>query len=143
MVARVPLMPRTDADRSSALRLLPSVDQLLRLEGLQSLPRAVLTRVARALVDELRQGVLDGVIDAEQMKQRCAEQALVASVTEHCANAARRRHERVYNATGIVLHTGIGRAPISPVAVQAIADAAGYSIVEVDPTSGLRDQREL
>ena len=70
MVTIDPEMPRTDADRSSALRLLPSVDHLLRHDDFQSLSRAVLTRVVRGLVDELRQGALDGSIDAAAMKKR-------------------------------------------------------------------------
>jgi L-seryl-tRNA(Ser) seleniumtransferase len=49
----------------------------------------------------------------------------------------------VFNATGVVLHTGIGRAPLPAAASQAIADAAGYAVVEVDPVTGERDQREL
>ncbi|HEB53146.1 MAG TPA: L-seryl-tRNA(Sec) selenium transferase [bacterium] len=136
-------MPRTDTDRSSALRLLPSVDQLLRHEGLRELPRSTLLRVVRAFVDELRQGVLDGSIDAAAMTRLCADRELVTTITDRCAAAAERRHRRVYNATGIVLHTGIGRAPLAPSAIAAVADAAGYAIVEVDPVTGVRDQREL
>jgi L-seryl-tRNA(Ser) seleniumtransferase len=143
MVTIDPEMPTTDADRSSALRLLPSVDQLLRDDDLQSLSRPVLTRVVRKLVDELRQGVRDGSIDAAAIKQRCANKALVATVRERCEEASRRRHERVYNATGIVLHTGIGRAPLPSAAVEAMVSASGYAIVEVDPGSGQRDQREV
>lgn len=143
MVAIDPAMPTTDADRSSALRLLPSVDQLLRHDDLQSLPRAILTRVVRGLVDELRQGALDGSLDKAQLEQRCAPQALVLTIRERCEAASRRRHERVYNGTGIVLHTGIGRAPLPRAAIMAMTDAAGYAIVEVDPVSGQRDQREV
>jgi L-seryl-tRNA(Ser) seleniumtransferase len=68
---------------------------------------------------------------------------LVATVRERCEEASRRRHERVYNATGIVLHTGIGRAPLPSAAVEAMVSASGYAIVEVDPGSGQRDQREV
>jgi L-seryl-tRNA(Ser) seleniumtransferase len=143
MVTIDPAMPRTDADRSSALRLLPSVDQLLRHDDFQSLSRAVLTRVVRGLVDELRQGALDGSIDAAAMEQRCAGDSLVVTVKGRCDAAARRRHERVYNATGIVLHTGIGRAPLASSAIEATTQAAGYAIVEVDPITGQRDQREV
>lgn len=136
-------MPTTDADRSSALRLLPSVDQLLRDDDLQSLPRAILTRVVRGLVDELRQGALDGSIDKAAIEQRCAPKALALTIRERCEAASRRRHERVYNATGIVLHTGIGRAPLPSAAIAAMTSAAGYAIVEVDPISGQRDEREV
>ena len=136
-------MPRTDADRSSALQLLPSVDQILRIEALQPLPRAVLTRAARGFVDELRAGVLGGAMDVDAMRARCRPEALVAELDARCRALTARRHQRVYNATGIVLHTGIGRAPLAPAAVEALAGAAGYAIVEVDPVSGVRDQREL
>ena len=80
MVTIDPEMPRTDADRSSALRLLPSVDHLLRHDDFQSLSRAVLTRVVRGLVDELRQGALDGSIDAAAMKKRFTGESLVETV---------------------------------------------------------------
>jgi L-seryl-tRNA(Ser) seleniumtransferase len=43
----------------------------------------------------------------------------------------------------VVLHTGIGRAPLPVAAVTALQAAAGYAVVEVDPQSGQRDQREL
>ncbi|MEC9048363.1 MAG: L-seryl-tRNA(Sec) selenium transferase [Planctomycetota bacterium] len=136
-------MPRTDADRSAALRALPSVDQLLRHDALSKLSKPAVTRVVRALVDELRAAALDGSMDAEAIGRRCAPAALVSEVTGRCEAMQRRRHERVYNATGIVLHTGIGRAPLAPAAIDAVTGAAGYAIVEVDPVSGQRDQREV
>lgn len=142
MLATVTRMPRTDADRSAALRLLPSVDQLLRHDALAALPKPALTRVVRELVDELRRGALDGAIDPGAMEAQCRPEALVQTITRRCEVLQRRRHQRVYNATGIVLHTGIGRAPLAPAAIDAMAGAAGYAIVEVDPITGVRDQRE-
>lgn len=136
-------MPRTDADRSAALRLLPSVDQLLRHDALAKLSKPAVTRVVRELVDELRAAALDGSMDVDAIQRRCATSALVSEVTGRCEAMQRRRHERVYNATGIVLHTGIGRAPLAPAAIDAVAAAAGYAIVEVDPVTGQRDQREV
>lgn len=142
MVAPDPAMPRTDDNRSSALRLLPSVDQLLRNERLDALPRSVLARAARAWLDGLRAEVLSGELDADAVGARCTDDAVVDELTARCAAAARRRHERVYNATGIVLHTGIGRAPLAAKAIEAVVGAAGYAVVEVDPVTGVRDQRE-
>ena len=136
-------MPRTDADRTAALRTLPSVDKLLREEAFAEFAKPALTRVVKQLVDELRAGALDGSLGKEELRRRCEPEALVRAVTTRCAAAQRRRHERVYNATGIVLHTGIGRAPLAPEAVDAVAQAAGYAVVEVDPATGKRDQREL
>ncbi|MFK7740222.1 MAG: L-seryl-tRNA(Sec) selenium transferase [Planctomycetota bacterium] len=135
-------MPRTDTTRSSALRLLPSVDQWLRHGRLQDLPRNAVARAVRAWVDELRHGALAGTIDAESMQERCAEEVALAAITARVQSAQRRRHERVYNATGIVLHTGIGRAPMAPQAIEAVAGACGYAVVEVNPSTGVRDERE-
>lgn len=47
----------------------------------------------------------------------------------------------VLNATGVVVHTNIGRAPLSPSAIDAVVDAAGYVDVEMDLTSGARSRR--
>jgi L-seryl-tRNA(Ser) seleniumtransferase len=143
MVATAVAMPRTDSDRSAALRQLPSVDEILRWDGLAHTPHKVLVREARRWLDELRGRVLAGELDTAavigQSTRAAAERALLA----RCAAAVRPRHERVYNATGIVLHTGIGRAPLAAQAVDALAAAAGYAVVEVDPATGERDQREL
>jgi L-seryl-tRNA(Ser) seleniumtransferase len=134
---------RTEPDRSAALRQLPPVDQILRLDALAHLPRQVLARVARAWLDELRAGVLAGTHDATAVAAAGEPTAMAASLARRCAEATRSRHERVLNATGVVLHTGIGRAPLPAAAVHALVGAAGYAIVEVDPVSGERDQREL
>jgi len=142
MVAAASVMPRTDSDRSQALRLLPPVDQILRLEALAGWPRPLLLRAARAWLDDARAAVLAGRLDATGLQTQAAPAALAAAIAGRCAAATRRRHERVYNATGIVLHTGIGRAPLPRAAVAALVDAAGYAVVEVDPVTGERDQRE-
>lgn len=47
----------------------------------------------------------------------------------------------VLNATGVVVHTNLGRAPLSPMAVEAMVDAAGYVDVEMDLASGVRSKR--
>lgn len=119
------------------------MDKLLREDALAGLAKPALTRVVRQLVDELRAAARDGALDLEELRRRCAPAELVRTVTARCEALQRRRHERVYNATGIVLHTGIGRAPLAPEAVAAVTEAAGYAVVEVDPVSGKRDQREL
>ena len=136
-------MPRTDSERSAALRCLPAVDQIVRHDALSHVPRAMLLREARAWLDGLRASVLDGSLDAKGAETQSRPDAYAETLRRRCAEAGRRRHERVYNATGIVLHTGIGRAPLAKAAAAALLDAAGYAIVEVDPASGERDQREV
>jgi L-seryl-tRNA(Ser) seleniumtransferase len=82
---------------------------------------------------------LDGAAVAARFDDGQGARELLA----RCRQAQRGRHRRVYNATGVVLHTGIGRAPLARAAVAALEAAAGYAVVEVDPVSGVRDQREL
>ncbi|MCA8977648.1 MAG: L-seryl-tRNA(Sec) selenium transferase, partial [Planctomycetes bacterium] len=136
-------MPRTDSNPSHALRGLPPIDQILRDVRYAAVPRAVLTRQARAWLEELRSAVLNAGLDAEALAERCGGERGAAELLRRCELDQRPRHERVINATGIVLHTGLGRAPLPPAAIAAMAAVAGYGIVEVDPVSGERDQREL
>ncbi|MCA8948475.1 MAG: L-seryl-tRNA(Sec) selenium transferase [Planctomycetes bacterium] len=136
-------MPRTDSERTSALRHLPPIDQILRDPRVATLPRAVLARQARRWLHELREQVLAGELDAEAVKSRCDGEAAAGELSRRCELAQRPRHERVINATGVVLHTGIGRAALGQRAIDAITAIAGFGIVEVDPVSGERDQREL
>lgn len=136
-------MPRSDPDRSTALRALPAVESLLSLEQFADLPRAVLVRAVRAFVDDLRAAALAGRLDAAGVAAASRRDAAVAAVRGRCAEVMRPRHRHVVNATGIVLHTGLGRAPLAAPAAEALAQAAGYAVVEVDPRTGERDQREL
>lgn len=136
-------MPRTDSERSLALRALPSIDELLRDAAFAGVPRSVLLQQARRWLDELRSEVLAGRLDARAVAAQSERVAAVATLQARCAAAQRPRHLRVLNATGVVLHTGIGRAPLPQAAQEALLQAAGYAIVEVDPHTGERDQREL
>jgi L-seryl-tRNA(Ser) seleniumtransferase len=138
-------MPIPDSDRSAALRGLPPIDQLLRDPGYAAVPRAVLVREARAWLEELRAAVLDGALDGQGLAARCRAVPGhgAAELLARCDRAQRPRHVRVINATGVVLHTGIGRAPLCAAAAAALGEVAGYGLVEVDPVTGERDQREV
>ncbi len=64
-----------------------------------------------------------------------------AAVSDRLRQLAAPRLRRVINATGVVLHTNLGRAPLSKAAVEALAVAAGYSNLELDIESGKRGER--
>ena len=130
------------ADSAALLRSLPSVERLLQSDALMRLPRGLALRCARATIDELRAAALSGAIDVVRFAEIANEQAAAATAAQRAQREQRLRHSRVANATGIVLHTGLGRAPLCEAAKAALLDAAGYSVVEVDPRTGLRDQRE-
>jgi L-seryl-tRNA(Ser) seleniumtransferase len=105
-------------DRSEQLRALPAVDRLA-------------TAVARAELNARRRELLAGDVSEPEVD-------LVARAVSRLAPGA----GRVLNATGIVLHTNLGRAPLAPEARAAIAAAAtGYGALEIDLPSGKRTRR--
>lgn len=121
---------------SALLRELPSIDELLRAPHLQSLlsAHAPKKKVAalRLAVTCARERILRG--DARGFDTADVEQALSR------LGAAGLR--RVLNATGTVLHTNLGRAPLAPSAVERVAEiAAGYSNLEYDLEEGERGSR--
>ena len=116
-------------------RQLPSVDSLLAGPGVASLlaahPRALVVKAARAAVDEAR--VNGGTAPAEGW-----DAAVRAAVVRLAVPSL----APVINATGVVLHTNLGRAPLAAAAIAAITRVAqGYSAVEYDLGRGTRGSR--
>jgi L-seryl-tRNA(Ser) seleniumtransferase len=110
------------------LRDLPSVDELAREAGD---PLAV--DVARSVIDRARQEIQAGTDPGD----------LAAQLREELTDARRPRLRRVLNATGIVVHTNLGRAPLAEEAVARVAEAArGYSNLEYDLAEGARGSRQ-
>jgi L-seryl-tRNA(Ser) seleniumtransferase len=112
-------------------RDLPSVDRLLRAPELAHLPRTTALAAARAAIDQAREDIAAGE-DPGDLTERAV--ALAARL-----EAPRLR--RVINATGVVLHTNLGRAPLAPAALVRIREAAGYSNLELDLDDGRRGSR--
>ena len=110
------------------LRELPSIDELLRTGTAQRLMaragNAHLTAIARGVVDDLRAQLRE---PASEMRTHSAEQLLAAAATrleDAWQTQERAGVRRVINATGVIIHTNLGRAPLSENARRAIADAA-------------------
>ena len=123
------------------LRNLPKMDLLLAHPILEeagaALPRAALRAAARKSLDELRARLKkypeEAVPSLEEMARRAAHRAVEES---------RPHLRRVVNATGVVLHTNLGRAPLAEAAAQAAYEIArGYSDLEYDVDSGRRGDR--
>jgi L-seryl-tRNA(Ser) seleniumtransferase len=140
------------AASNNLLRLLPSIDVLLRTATAASLQGAIglehLSHLARKVTDELRQEIMsrpalpeDATPDHELSRATFLEEAERRLVKAHEAetNTGLRR---VINATGVILHTNLGRAPLSDAARRAVAkEAAGYCSLEYDLASGERGRR--
>ena len=126
-------------DKKHLLRSLPKVDEVLRQPAIAALdlPQSVITDLVRQHIDSLRRRVLDSDLQTlPSMEDLCAEICTAAKA------AAKPSLRPVINATGITLHTNLGRACLSEKAVQAAADAARrYSTLEYDVESGQRGSR--
>lgn len=140
------------ATSNNLLRLLPSIDVLLRTATAGSLQSAVglehLSDLARKVTDELRQEMMTAPASPEDAtrNQELSRATFLAEAERRLVKA----HEaetnsglrRVINATGVILHTNLGRAPLSDAARRAVAkEAAGYCSLEYDLASGDRGRR--
>jgi L-seryl-tRNA(Ser) seleniumtransferase len=118
-------MKRTDPRRA-----LPSVDAVLRAGRPSDAERDRFTRAAREVLTRAR-GARGGGDAA----------AFAAEARALLADRERRTLRRVLNATGVILQTNLGRAPLSARATAAMADAAGAVSVEYDLVAGKRGER--
>jgi L-seryl-tRNA(Ser) seleniumtransferase len=115
------------------LRDLPSVDRLLSDEVLGAAPRRVATDAARAALERARDAIRAGDDPGDVVEAARAELARLT------APALR----RVLNATGVIVHTNLGRAPLAPAALErVIAVGASYSNLELDLEAGTRGSRQ-
>jgi len=129
--------------RAAALRSLPSVDRLLRHAQtaalLERYPRELVTDTLRRLLDEARTATIqcsDATLpDGDTLVSRAAEQL---------AHAAAPTLRPVVNASGVVLHTNLGRAALAAEAVAAVAAVAAQTCnLEYDVASGKRGDRDV
>ena len=130
------------SNRNDNLRQVPSVDQLLRSDAARELRQRVgprrATNIARSVIAEIRALVRDG-------SEAPAGNGLLAEAIRRMEATAQRESQAgikaVINATGVLLHTNLGRAPLSQAARDAIAEAARYCSLEYDLVSGARGGR--
>ena len=134
---------RGAASRPGALRAIPSVEALLGSRALQALarstPRAVIVAAARETLAAVRDAIRRGDAEAPPALDALADEA-TRLIQRKLAPSLR----PVINATGIVLHTNLGRAPLAESALLAVLETArGYSNLEFDLDRGQRGSRSV
>ena len=137
--------PAFSADRAELLRQIPSVDELLmqpRLAALaQRVDRNLLVEVTRALLADLRERITnDRGVTALALDAGTLEESIAALVERILARSL----EPVINATGVILHTNLGRAPLTSAVVEEFRrSATQYSNLEYDLEAGARGKRDV
>jgi L-seryl-tRNA(Ser) seleniumtransferase len=131
---------------NALLRALPPVDALLHTATARDLRarlgEAKLTELARAVTDELRAELRGGLLKTDAPDVRSALLAEAGKrLAARGAKAVARGLRRVINATGVIIHTNLGRAPLAPEAIAAMNEAARYCALEYDLETGRRGPR--
>ena len=128
------------------LRSLPSIERLLERPLALRLSAAVgrdrVRDLLRETTDELRQEVTSGRLPSAITSQSLIEE-VERRLEPRVARFSQPSLRRVVNATGVIIHTNLGRAPLARQALEALSEtAAGYSNLEYDLTRGERGRRE-
>src|SRR5262245_38071036 len=114
-------------------RALPSVDRVVG--ALDGLPPPLLVDCARAAVDAARADVAEG-------NRGPSPDDVIADAQARVSALRRSLLHRVVNATGVIVHTNLGRVPLDPATLDAASDVAtGYSNLEYRMESGERGSR--
>ncbi len=132
--------------KSDLYRKLPSVDEVLRAAQVRSLlahdGAAAVADAARAVLARLRHEIAAGYLDSAGVD--LAVTGIAVAVERQLRQSLAHSLRPVINATGVILHTNLGRAPMSASALAHVGEtAAGYSNLEFDLETGERGKRDV
>ncbi|MGA3052899.1 MAG: L-seryl-tRNA(Sec) selenium transferase [Candidatus Korobacteraceae bacterium] len=132
--------------QSALFRLLPSLDELLRHPAIEALVqregRSATVAAARAVLEQLRTDITAGKLDEAEIKSRLDD--LPPTVKQGLRQSLAYSLRPVINATGVILHTNLGRAPLSRAALEHVAEVSqGYSNLEFNLSTGERGKRDV
>ena len=134
------------AAKSELFRALPSVDETLRTAAICTLTKVhgatAVTDAVRAVMARLRKEISNGLLDASSLQ--IAVDGLAGAVEAHLRKSLTHSLRPVINATGVILHTNLGRAPLAARALDRIRQTASqYSNLEFSLESGERGKRDV
>jgi L-seryl-tRNA(Ser) seleniumtransferase len=132
--------------KSELYRLLPSVDELLQSSEVQALiareGQPAVTDAVRAVLARLREEIGAGRLSSPEMME-IAIAGMNTAIHHEVTRAMEFSLRPVINATGVILHTNLGRAPLPEPALKRVLEVAGrYSNLEFDITAGERGKRD-
>ncbi len=117
-------------------RAIPKIDKLLAHEAFAAYNPALLAEAARTEIDALRKAIADGTVTSVD------EAALIAAISDRYESMFSPSLQPLINATGVIIHTNLGRSPIDPTLFdEARAIATGYCNLEYDLAAGERGDR--
>ncbi|MDE2484814.1 MAG: L-seryl-tRNA(Sec) selenium transferase [candidate division NC10 bacterium] len=136
-----------DSRTRALLRQLPSVDELLQepsiREMVQTLPRWAVVEAIREVLERRRRMIAKGPPGATSSSDLPSRAALVTEAQQIAARLSGPALRHLINATGVVIHTNLGRAPLAEAAIERVVEAArGYSNLEYDLEGGDRGSRQ-
>ena len=131
-------------DQQAFLRQLPGVDYLMELAkkevSLKRIPQTVVARSIRSVISAKRQAILSG--DPSVNKSSLSDSRMIDAVKQAVNIAMTPNLRRTINATGVVVHTNLGRSLLAPEAIENLLVVAGrYSNLEYDLSIGKRGSR--
>jgi L-seryl-tRNA(Ser) seleniumtransferase len=139
-------LPVKNAELSELYRKLPSVDEAMGISAISSLAasygRDPAVNAVRAVLARLREEITSGLLDENALA--LALSGLADATENQLRQALSYSLRSVINATGVILHTNLGRAPLGEAAIEHIREtAAGYSNLEFDLGAGERGKRDV
>jgi len=136
----------TISNRAELFRLLPAIDELLRREEVQALSlqfgHTATVEASRRLIDDLRRRIAADALDEAAIKE--VIDRMPEAIAQRLQGALSYSLRPVINATGVILHTNLGRAPVGQAALQHVSEIAqSYSNIEFDLATGERGKRDV
>jgi L-seryl-tRNA(Ser) seleniumtransferase len=138
-------MAKQNESTAAVLRKLPAVDTILNEPDLENsvaeLGRTVVVNSIRRAIEEVRELLMNQSL--AETDEDAIRQKIIADVKKSLKTISRPHYRKVVNATGIILHTALGRAVLSAQALRQIQDElSGYSLLQIDIETGKRSQRD-